>query len=86
MSLSYRRRPETVFQNPISPGLHPIPGDCPLCEQPQFTGVKALGGEIEDMELSDGAWTVAHTQCILTRDCHSSEGCDHDTDQGCMTY
>ena len=55
---------ETDFQNPISPGLHPIPGDCPICHEPQWDGFQVLGGEIEDLKLPDGSWTVAHKRCF----------------------
>jgi hypothetical protein len=53
-----------TYRNPNSPALHPISEDCPLCHQKQFDGAKAVGGDIADLELSQGVWIVAHKACI----------------------
>jgi len=53
-----------TYRNPNSPALHPISEDCPLCHQKQFDGAKAIGGDIADLELSQGLWIVAHKACI----------------------
>ena len=68
------------FVNPISPALHPIPANCPLCGEPQFGPGGAIdrgsGEGIEDLRLGpphpeEGPtqWTVCHVECkYLFRD------------------
>ena len=57
-----------TYRNPNSEALHPISENCPLCRQKQFDGAKAVGGDIADLELSQGfstpVWIVAHKACI----------------------
>lgn len=53
-----------AYPNPLSPSLHPIPANCPACSKPQYDGERALGGEITDVELEDGTWTVVHVECL----------------------
>jgi len=50
-----------MFQNPISPALHGIPENCPICGERQAPIIPGRG--IEDVYL-DGTWTVAHQGCI----------------------
>lgn len=65
-----------AFVNPISAGLHPIPGNCPLCGTKQFDGIKATDAEapygdgsgIEDVCLdmnrdTHKLWTTCHVTC-----------------------
>lgn len=59
--------------NPISPGLHNIPVDCPLCGHPQYQEGKFVdrgsGEGVEDLHLGDNQWTVCHVECkALFRD------------------
>lgn len=69
-----------MSNNPISPALHGIPADCPLCGHPQFDGTKVIdrgsGEGIEDLRLGpprpeEGPtqWSVSHVECkYLFRD------------------
>lgn len=56
-----------AFVNPISPALHTIPGNCPLCGEQQWDGIHAIGGEIQDVSIADTI-TVAHHNCIQLRE------------------
>lgn len=63
--------------NPISPGLHPIPSKCPICNTDLMRDARAYSedapygddGGIEDLCLNldhdpdDPNWTVCHVSC-----------------------
>jgi len=66
-----------AFRNPLSAGLHLIPGRCPICNTKQYDGIKstdadapyAEGEGITDLCLNidrdtDGRWTCCHVTCL----------------------